>query len=254
MTESDLQMLVDFRTEVAAPNEETAKHIYLLATSGQKHGPSRLAPPRRRTRHPRLVVAFAVLALVIVPTALAFRGKIVDLFEGTPAPPAVATVFSQFNKLADFSTQQGFAAKVPHADVSQAHGVIEIETADGPEDLWTAPSDQGGKCWFIDFANDPPGPNGQLGFGGCDPSPPPASNINWGDVWVVSHPDLMTVWGSVYVDAAIMQLTLANGSTVNLPVIEGLFLGSLAKTDTVTQLTAYDAGGNKVAEWASPSG
>jgi hypothetical protein len=252
MTDSDRQILVDFRSDVAAPDEETAKRIYALATSRRDHRRSGFALPRGARRR-RLVLGLAVAALVIVPTALAVGGKIVDLFEGTPAPPAVSTVFSAFNKMADFSTQQGFAAKVPRADVSQAHGVLEIQTADGPEDLWAAPSDQGGKCWFIDFANDPPGPNGQLGFGGCDPSPPPASNINWGNVWVVSHPDLMTVWGSVFVDATAMELTLVDGSTVNLPVIEGLFLGSLAKTDKVMQLTAFDAAGNKVAEWTKPS-
>lgn len=46
------------------------------------------------------------------------------------------------------------------------HGVIEIQTADGPQDLWVAPSDQGGTCYFIDWANDVPGPGGQqFGFG-----------------------------------------------------------------------------------------
>ena len=55
-------------------------------------------------------------------------------------------------------TQKGFGDQFPHADVSQAHGVIEIQTADGPQDLWVAPNDQGGTCWFIDWANDPVGP------------------------------------------------------------------------------------------------
>jgi len=163
--------------------------------------------------------------------------------------------------MADLATQKGFAAKFPQADVSKAHGVIEIQTADGPQDLWAAPDDQGGQCTFIDFANDPAGPNGQYGFGGCGPSPPPSSNISWGDVWVRPHPTLLTVYGQVYVDAAAVQLTLDDGSTVSLPVVERLFLGSLEKSAKVTQLTAYDAAGTQVAwqpatasgfEWTRP--
>jgi hypothetical protein len=190
----------------------------------------------------------AAAALVLVPTALALSSKIADLFEGTPAPPSISTNFAANNTLADMWTQKGFASQLPRADVSKAHGVMEIQTADGPEDLWAAPSDQGGQCWFIDFANDPPGQNGQFGFGGCDQSPPPSSNISWGDVWVPSHPSLMTVWGHVYVDTATLQLTLTDGSTATLPVVEGMFLGSLDKGAKVTQLTAYDEAGNIAAQ------
>ncbi len=154
--------------------------------------------------------------------------------------------------MADLPIRQGFAAKWPHSDVSKAHGVIEIETSDGPEDLWAAPSDQGGNCYFIDFANDVPGPSGKSGFGGCDPSPPPVSSINWGDVWTVGHPDLMTVWGSVFVDAAHVRIAFDDGSTLELPIVERLFLGSMPKGAKVKTLTAFDATGKQVAEWTTP--
>jgi len=251
MTDSDLQILIDFRSEIDEPDEETARRVYALATAakGRRH---RGLARRRRSRRSRLVLGIAAAALVVVPTALAFGGKIVDLFEGTPAPPEVSTTFTALNKMADYSLQQGFAWKIPHSDVSKAHGVIEIQTADGLEDLWAAPSDQGGNCYFIDFANDPPGPNGKYGFGGCDPSPPPASNINWGDVWVAPHPDLLTVWGSVFVDAANVQVTLDDGSTLNLPVVERLFLGSVPKGAKVEKVAAFDAAGDQVAEWTRP--
>ena len=142
---------------------------------------------------------------MLVPAAVAFGSRIVDIFEGTPAPPEVSTNFNAFNAMADLSTKQGFADNAPHADVSKAHGVVEIQTADGPEDLWAAPSADGGTCYFIDFANDPPGPTGKRGFGGCNHSGTPASNINWSDDWVVSHPDLLTFSGSVFVDAATVK-------------------------------------------------
>jgi hypothetical protein len=254
MTGNDLQTLIDFRSEVAEPDQQTAKRIYTLATAS----PTWRSRGARRVRHSgrsRLVLGLAAAVVVIVPTAVAFGGKLVDLFEGTPAPPKISTNFTALNRMADSAIRQGIAAKLPHTDVSKAHGVIEIQTPDGPQDLWAAPSDQGGNCYFIDFADDPPGPTGQNGFSGCDRSPPPASNINWGEVWVPAHPDLLTVWGTVFVEAASVRVTLDNGSTLNLPVVERLFLGSLtggesslANGEKVEKVTAFDAAGNQVAE------
>jgi hypothetical protein len=256
MTDSALQLLSDFRAEVAEPGEETASRIYALATAPATRDQRELER-RWSARRPRLVLVVVAAALLAVPTAVAFGGKIVGLFQGTPAPAEISTNFAGSNRmadtLADFATRQGFALTVPHADVSKAHGVIEIETPDGPQHLWAAPSDRGGNCYFIDFADDPPSPAGEkLGIGGCDPSPPPASNINWGQVWFRPHPELVTVWGSVFVDAATVRVEFEDGSTLNLPVVERLFLGSLAKGEKVGKVTAFDADGNKVAEWTEP--
>jgi hypothetical protein len=252
MIENDLQVLVSFRSGVPAPDEETVQRIYGLATTPRPRW--RVLLPARLSRRPRLALAVVLVGLVLVPAALAFGGKIVDLFEGTPAPPAVSTTFEGFNRLADLSIRKGFEGQAPHADVSKAHGVIEIQTADGPLDLWAAPNDQGGLCWFIDFANDRTGSNGQPGFGTCDtPSTRPASNITLdGPLWTLAHPSLYTVDGRVYVDAATVQLALADGSTATLPVVEGLFLGSLDKGAKVMQVTAYDNTGTKVAERTLP--
>lgn len=250
MTDNDLQILIDFRSEVAEPDEETAGRVYALATAPTARTHRGVGWLRRSPRS-RLALSLVVVAVLVVPTALAFGGKIVDLFEGTPAPPGVSTSFTAMNRMADLTVQQGFAAQMPHADVSKAHGVIEIQTADGPQDLWAAPSDLGGNCYFVSFANDP-GPNEKHGFGGCDPSTPPASNINWGAVWMAAHPDLLTVWGSVFVDASRVQVALEDGSTLDLPVVERLFLGSLAKNAKVERVIAFDAAGNHVAEWTKP--
>ena len=199
------------------------------------------------TRRRYAALAVAALALLLVPTAIALRGQIADLFQGTPAPPAVSTSFEANNKVADMATQKGFGNKFPHADVSQAHGVIEIQTADGPQDLWVAPNDQGGKCWFVDWANDAPGPGGQFGFGGCSPSSPPSSDIGWGSIWVYPHPDLLTVYGQVYVPAARVVVRLADGSALTLPVVEDYFLGSLPKGAQIERITAYNDSGDVVA-------
>jgi hypothetical protein len=251
MIDADLDLVANFRSEVPAPSQETAARVYRRATDTRQRPQAFLST--RLSPRARLALALGVAALVLVPAAVAIGGKILDLFEGTPAPPAVSSFFSFDNRMADQTVQDGFAAKFPHVDVSKAHGVIQIQTADGPEDLWAAPNDQGGLCWFINFANDPPGPNGDYGLGSCDASTPPVSNIGPGWFWELPHPSLLTVDGRVYVDAATVQLTLADGSTTTLPVVEGLFLGSLDKGAKVTQITAYDSSGKQVAHWDRPS-
>jgi hypothetical protein len=182
----------------------------------------------RKTRRRYALVTAAVAALLLVPTGLALRA----VFQGTPAPPAVQSWF------ADQNTREGFLTKFPRADVSQAHGVLEVETSDGPEDLWVAPNDQGGQCSFIDWADDPPGPRGQYGFGGC--YPPSFDEIDWGAVWVEPHPDLQTLSGHVSVQATRVEADLANGSTLHLPVVESFFLASLSREDRVVEIRAYD--------------
>jgi hypothetical protein len=206
----------------------------------------------RRTRRRYAAIGAALVALLLVPTAVALRGQITDLFQGTPAPPAVSTSFQANNRIADLALRKGFGSKFPHADVAQAHGVLEIQTTDGPEDLWAAPNDQGGQCYFVNFGNDPAGPGGQYGFGGCDPSQTPASNINWGGVWVEPHPTLFTIWGHVFVPAAEVEVRLEDGSKLTLPVVEGFFLGSLDKGAQVSRITAYGASGDVVAHSSRP--
>ena len=235
----------------------------------------------RRTRRRYALIAATVAALLLAPTAVALRGRIADLFQGTPAPPAVVSSFEANNKLADLATQNGFESVFPHADVSQAHGVLEVETSDGHEDLWVAPSDRSGQCYFVDFATDPPVRGQQYGFGGCYPTPrglvlglnsqawvagrpqewPENSTapghqpmIDWGAVWVASHPALRTLWGHVSVPADSVEVMLSDSSPSKLPVVEGFFLGSLSKEAAVREIRAYDASGAEVATTSRPLG
>jgi hypothetical protein len=259
MTDSDLQILIDFRSEVAEPDDETARRVYARATAA--------AAPRDRTalRAPRLhrsrlALGVVTAALVLVPTAVAFGGKIVDLFEGTPAPPEVSTDFTIFNRMAGLAIQQGFSETMPEADVSKAHGVIEIQTPDGPEDLWAAPNDQGGQCYFVDFANDPPRLSGKPGGGGCFT---PADAYSYSKIdpegpgWTIEHPDLLTIDGSVAVDATTVHIMLRDGSILTAPVIEHFFLVSIPKPAQsgdarLERVTAFDEAGNQVADWTPP--
>jgi hypothetical protein len=238
MTESHIDELLDEHVPAFQPRLDGWEDVLARAHTA-------------RRRYAALAVA--ALALLLVPTAVALRGQIADLFQGTPAPPAVSTSLEANNEVADMATQKGFGDRFPHADVSQAHGVIEIQTADGPQDLWVAPNDQGGTCVFVDWANDPPGPGGQSGFGGCSPSLPRSPHIDYsGSIWDYRHPDLLTVYGQVYLPAARVDVRLADGSTRTLPVVEDYFLGSLPNGVKVERITAYNDSGDAVATWTRP--
>ena len=240
MTETRIDKLLDELVPAIAPRSDGWEDVLARA---------------RTTRRRYATVAAAALALVLVPTAVALRGRVADLFQGTPAPPEISNFFATNKRVADELTKRGFAANFPQADVSKLHGVIQIQTPDGPQELWAAPNDQGGVCWFIDFANDP-APNGvKPGLGSCDTSasaPPPADIDFEGPGWELSHPSLYTVDGRVNVDAATVKVTFADGSNIRLPVVEGLFLASLNREVKVTQVTAYDEAGNRVAQMTRP--
>jgi hypothetical protein len=240
MTETRIDELLDELVPVVEPRSDGWEDVLARA---------------RTTRRRYAALAVVALALLLVPTAVALRGRVVDLFQGTPPPPPISNLFGANKRLADELIKRGIATNFPQADVSKAHGVIRIETPDGPQELWAAPNDQGGLCWFIDFANDP-APNGvKPGRGGCDTSAfarPPADIDFEGPGWDISHPSLYTIDGRVNVDAATVKMTLGDGSDISLSVVEGLFLGSLDREVKVTQVTAYDEAGNQVAQMTRP--
>jgi hypothetical protein len=210
-----------------------------------------------RARRRYVLVAALAVALLVVPTAVALRGEITSLFEGTPAPPAVSNTFEGGNRVADMATQKGFGDRFPHADVSKAHGVLEIQTVYGPQELWAAPNDQGGTCWFWDFANDEPvdPARAQPGSGSCDDgehhSDGHSGSIATSIGWELAHPAVSTLFGRVDVSADRAVVQLGDGSTRTLPVVEGAFLASLDKGARLEHITAYD-GDDQVATWTEP--
>jgi hypothetical protein len=134
MIDDDLRELISFRDEVAAPDEATTRRVYARVTQHPDRLRSHSFPEKRRFSR-RLAIALAAAAVAVVPPAVAFGGKLANLFQGTPPTPAVSTAYQTLNRVADKATRQGFAAKFPTADLGQLHGVIEITTSDGPEDL-----------------------------------------------------------------------------------------------------------------------
>jgi len=100
----------------------------------------------RRRRTTLAVVIAAGFVLMLPPVGLAER--LVDWFHGSPATPEVRKAIER----PDDVPQPVFELlrQQPGVDASRATGVLQIETSRGPVRLWSAPSEDGGACAFIE--------------------------------------------------------------------------------------------------------
>jgi hypothetical protein len=205
-----------------------------------------------RVRRRRVLTAVVLAALVLVPTAYA----VARAFEGTPAPPRIRESFTRSNRMADlmnrYAVKHRFHAKVPHAIVASAHGVLRVQTSDGPLDLWAARSDHGGLCWFYDFEADLERTGPPLGGGSCDQGSVPPTKVDFFTEWTRAHPTLQTLVGRVFVPARSVRVTLSNGSAIRLPVVEGLYFGVIPNHVRFRSVVAFDARGRQVASFSVP--
>jgi hypothetical protein len=207
----------------------------------------------RRSRRRYVVAAAVVAALILAPTTWA----IAQAFEGTPAPRSVKSDF-RFSNQMRAQIARTLGRKQPKAIVRNAHGVIQVHTADGPLDLWAAPATDGGTCYLIDWQ---PGPNNRLGAtsSSCVPPTPAAAGVQhdleWGSESDYQHRNYNVIHGYAWGRARIVQLTLSNGKTKTFPVVEGLFLGALHQSlhwrqrAKIISLTARTAHGHIVGYW-----
>src|ERR1041385_3132817 len=105
MSGEAIELLRSFRSELAEADEQTAVRVYQRAiTPVRRRHEARSASGlllRRVGSHRRFVLAVVLAAFALVSAAVAVGGKILDLFEGTPAPPAVSESFAGWNKSAD---------------------------------------------------------------------------------------------------------------------------------------------------------
>ena len=200
----------------------------------------------RRSRRRYVAVFTAVVVLVLTPATWAA----VRAFEGTPAPLSIQQNFREWDAQAAATeaaaAQAGFARQVPRADASKAHGVLQLQTSDGPLDMWAAPElDGNGACWFVGWESDIHGDNA-LGEGSCTQGDEPAIDPGWG---VLGHPSYTVLEGSVTGDETTLDVTLADGRTTTLPVAEHFFLAALPPGSEPASITGRDAAGNVVATW-----
>lgn len=214
----------------------------------------------RRARRRYAAVVATVAALVLAPAAWA----ITQAFEGKPAPPAVKSNFRAWNTMGT-KFAKALGRKEPKAIVRKAHGVIQVQTADGPLDLWAAPASDGGTCYFVGWESEVHKTRA-LGESSCIPasveharSAAHSLNISWGGDYV--HREYEVVKGYAYRGATTVRLRLSDGRTKTLPVVEGLFLGAIRRGAnslqshrgiTVVSATARNARGHVVGVFRWP--
>jgi hypothetical protein len=217
---------------------------------------------RRAGVHSRRYLASValVVALVLAPAAWAIR----QAFHGKPAPPSVRSYFKTSNTMrAEIARTLG--RKEPKAIASKAHGVIQVQTADGPIDLWAAPARGGGTCDFVGWESDVDHAHAG-GLGSCYPATSASSNTQssahdlefgtWGDY---NHRNYKIVNGYAYGAATTVRVTLTNGHTTTLPVVEHLFLGALhqsthwRKRPKLVSVIARNTHGDIVGYWRASS-
>ena len=210
----------------------------------------------RRSRRRYVAAAAVVAVLILAPAAWA----ITHAFEGKPAPPSVKSFFRASNKMSA-QMAKALGRKEPKAIVSKAHGVIQVKTADGPIDLWAAPARGGGTCHLVVWEPNPSHPRGAES-GGCyaaiatrNNADSSGHNLDWssgGDYW---HRNYNVVTGYAYGGATTVRVTLSNGNTKTLPVVEHLFLAALHQSlhwrqrPKIISLTARNAHGQIVGYW-----
>lgn len=206
----------------------------------------------RRSRRCYTAAIAAVAVLVLAPATWAA----VDAFEGTPAPQSIQQTFLEGDAMSAamraYAAQNGLKREFPSADASKAHGVLQLATTDGPLDMWAAPElDRNGSCWFVNWESDMQGDR-VGGEGSCmqDGEDP----ISFGTYNDASHPAYTLVDGSVTGAETTLDMTLTDGTTTTLPVVEHLFLGALPHGSNVASVTGRDANGDVVATWTRASG
>jgi hypothetical protein len=208
---------------------------------------SRLANPiddsdwldvRRRARLRRarplvaLVAAAAVVSVLVAMPGFGLGSRLLDLIEGSPAPPPVQTHFAANDALREQLFAHARAAgHVLHDQFSsvipeQARGVAAIESSDGPVYLWVAPTQDGRHCWLIQTGA-APGDGRPYGTGSCDGSDG-SRTISPSLGWTIERPNVRIIHVRVY-DPEITSVDLENGKggRVTLPVTSGHALGTV---------------------------
>ena len=242
---SDAQLLAELDEYMPTFAGEPSEWVDVLCRAGHRPHRRRFLIPNRR----RLLIATAVAALVVIPAALAVGSNLVDLFEGTPATPAIQADYINFNRSVTEGLRNRFSATAENGvrpvDLSQIHGVIAIQTSEGEVDLWSAPEQGGGGACFVVQYADGIGP----GSGGCDPATTPnADSILPGNYWTRSHASLQIIYGYTYGGATSVEVDLTDGSTVRLPVTEQYFLAAIDTNAHLSRITSLDAQNNEVGQ------
>jgi len=171
MTDVDLEVVDSFEKLFPVP-AASRDWDDVLERAGHAEGTRQ---SRRGRRHLVVALAITILAGVLLATpALGIGTRVLDLVQGTPAPPEVQTFFATSKAYMDVASDPDAVAKVLNGLVqvpviaTEARLAFALDTSDGPIHIWTAPTTDGRQCELIQWGD--PLANGQL----------PLTGIAWG--------------------------------------------------------------------------
>jgi hypothetical protein len=219
---------------------------------------------RRRARRPArrvaLVAVVAAAAALLVAPAFGVGGRVLDLIQGKPAPPAVQKSFTEGDSRREQAFANAAAAGIEmrdrfsHVVPGAAREVATVETADGPIYLWATPTEDGRQCWLIQAGGDP-ATGRPYGFGSCDGADHTGAIQPDGPAWTIERPNIEIMHVRVYDDTITrVQLELEGASEMSLPVVSGHALGTIPKQARVSlqSVVGRNADGEVVVRWAPP--
>jgi hypothetical protein len=152
------------------------------------------------------------------------------------------------------------------ADVSKLHGLLQVQTPDGPFDVWGAPSTQGNLlCYVEGFESDlAPGADHNMDAGCTQPG---GLAANYGIEVESEHPDVYLTSGYTdNADAATAQVTIQVGQddlSRTGPVVDGFYVVAFPRDPTATgasddanigvlKVVTDDASGKELETWQNP--
>ena len=207
---------------------------------------------RRSSRRHFAAAVFAV-ALILVPTAFAVGGNVLDWFHGKPATSAVKQQFVKFNAemqaLAKFSVRNGFRRKAPVAVAGKAHGVILLKAPGATIYLWAAPRRGGGACSLtqVELAN-----GHAFSSSACDEGHPAPGTLTYGEMGGQELTAGNLLSGRA-IGATTVVVHLSDHSTLRLPVVEGFFISLAPRHTHPLEIDSF-AGSKRIALFTYPGG
>jgi hypothetical protein len=200
-----------------------------------------LRRPRRRI-WVAIAAAAALVALVVNP-AFGIGGRVLDWFEGSPAPEEVKRGLSELD-----GPPEDIAALFggPRVRADEARGVIALETSAGLAYLWAAPTDDGGWCWYTQMPEVPvEGGTTSSAAITCNSFSSAAERLQVGSSGEEST-GLTLVEGRVQSPITSVELELGDGSREPVKLVNGFFLAEVPTGREAEAVIGRDADGDVV--------
>jgi hypothetical protein len=217
---------------------------------------------RRPIRRAVLAMAVAATAALLVAPAFGIGDRFLDLIQGPKAPPEVQTSFTAndaarkrhyaFAQATGAEMHDRFSPVVP----GEARGITTIETADGPIQLWAAPTEDGRQCWLVQTDADPT-TGRPYGGGSCDGIDRAGPIQPDGPMWTIERPHILIMHVRVYDDDITrVQVGFEGADELSLPVVSGHALGTIPEQEHIRlrSVAGFNSDGDVVARWAAPVG